>query len=128
MLFFTSCYNCKMALLYYFKRIDKPKVTLPSKLDSLSECQLQQMNNHIQKTVGDKAIQVESARSGINSTTTTQLKNSGYGQICLRKWCDESLYAFHQNARKTCIKIHSEKSKGNMHALKLTPSYNFKCI
>ena len=30
------------------------KVPLPSKLISLSGCQLQQVNNHIQKTVGDE--------------------------------------------------------------------------
>ena len=45
-----SLYNCKMTLLQYLKRNDKPKVTLPSKLISLSEHQLQQVNDHIWKT------------------------------------------------------------------------------
>ena len=54
MSFFASGYNCKMPLLQYLKRNDKPKVALQSKLISLSECQLQQENDHIQKTVGDK--------------------------------------------------------------------------
>ena len=54
MSFFASGYNCKMALLQNLKRNDKPKVPLPSKLISLSECQLQQENDSIQKTVGNK--------------------------------------------------------------------------
>ena len=56
-----SGYNCKMALLQYLKKNDKPKVPLPSKLISLSECQIQQENNHIQKFVGDK---VTTGRTG----------------------------------------------------------------
>ena len=39
----------------YLKKNDKPTVPLPSKLISLSECQPQQVNDHIQKTVGDEA-------------------------------------------------------------------------
>lgn len=60
-LFFMSCLNCKMALLQYFKRTDKLKVALPSK------CRLQQVNDHIQKTVGD-----ETTTSGIGKKQCNQ--------------------------------------------------------
>ena len=47
-----------MVLLQYLKRTDKTlretKVTLPSKLNLLSEYQLQPVNDRIRKTVGDK--------------------------------------------------------------------------
>ena len=47
--------NFKMALFKYFKRT--PAIpSLPTKLDSLSEVQLQKMNEHIWKTVGFGAI------------------------------------------------------------------------
>ena len=55
MSFFASGYSGKILLLQYLKRNnDKTKIGLQSKLISLSECQLQQENDHIQKTVGDK--------------------------------------------------------------------------
>ena len=41
--------------MHYFKRTDKLKIAIPSKLYLLSECQLQQVNNHIQKIVEDEA-------------------------------------------------------------------------
>ena len=57
-----------------FKRTDKPKVPLPLKLNPLSECQLQQMNDHVQKTVGDEA-----------STSGMGKKHHHYNSIHLRK-------------------------------------------
>ena len=52
--FTMSHYNGKIVLLQYLKGTDNPKAPLPSQLNSLSECQLQQVDNYIQKTVGDK--------------------------------------------------------------------------
>ena len=45
-----------MALFKYFKRMPTETPSLPTKLDSLSEAQLQKVNEHIRKTVGDKAM------------------------------------------------------------------------
>ena len=43
-----------MALQQYLKRMANPKVSLLSKLILLSEWQPQQVNDHIQKSVGDE--------------------------------------------------------------------------
>ena len=46
-----------MALLQYLKRNGRPNISLPSKLISLSEYQLQQINDNnyiIRKPVGDE--------------------------------------------------------------------------
>ena len=55
--FETRARYCKMALLQCFKRTNKPKVALPSKLNSLTllECQLERVNDHIRKIVGEEA-------------------------------------------------------------------------
>ena len=52
-----------MALFKYYKKTEKKTPTsttvtpcLPTKVDSLSEAQLQKANNHIRETVGDGAI------------------------------------------------------------------------
>ena len=58
-----SDYNCKTVLLQYLKRNEKPKVLLILYLISLSECQLQQENNHTQKLWHTKLLQVELARN-----------------------------------------------------------------
>ena len=51
---FTSHYNWIMVLLQYLKRNDIPKLFLTSKLNSISQCQLQQVNEHHMKSVGDE--------------------------------------------------------------------------
>ena len=54
---------------------DKPKDSLPSKLISLSECQLQQVNEHIQKPWEIVTIlQAELARNGTISMTTMSIQ------------------------------------------------------
>ena len=90
MSFFASGYNCKMALLQYLKRNNKPKIPLPSKLISLSEYHLQQENDHIWETVGDEVayiavyiVQAEFARNGTVSMSV-QLRKCWYRQIFYR--------------------------------------------
>ena len=54
---------------------DKLKDSLPSKLISLSECQLQQVNEHIQKPWETVTIlQAELARNDTISTTTLSIQ------------------------------------------------------
>ena len=61
-------------ILQYLIGIDKPKVALPSKLVSLSECQLQQENNYIYEKLWEtKLLQAGLARNGAVSTSI-QLK------------------------------------------------------
>ena len=64
------------------KRNNKPKVPLPSKLISLSECQLQQQ----QKTVGD-----EVTTSGIGKKRYNQYKYSAKERVDIRKYSTEML-------------------------------------
>ena len=74
-----------MVLLQYLKRIDKPsekpKVTLLSKVNWLSECQLQHVNDHIRKTVGDKAT-----TSGIDKKRRYQTAALNHVCTCFARW------------------------------------------
>ena len=82
-----------MALLQYLRRNDIPKVPLPSKLNSLSQCQLQQVNDHIQKTVGDEATSSGIGKKrhyGYNQYSDKERAEIGKYQ-CGREWCDESM-------------------------------------
>ena len=84
------------------------KVPLPSKLISLSECQLQQVNNYIQKTVGDEVI-----TSGIGKKQ--QYQYNGYSskeRAGIGKYSAEVLLFLYLLCH-LC----------NKHTLKLTPSY-----
>ena len=70
-----------------FKRTDKPKVPLPSKLNlnSLSECQLQQVNDHVRKLWETKLVQVEWERNAI--TTSIRLRRKGrYRHTSFNTW------------------------------------------
>ena len=111
MLFFTSPCNWKMALLQYFKRIDKPKVALPSKLNSLSECQLQQINDHIQKTVRDKAT-----TSGIGKKWHHQHNDySTKERPDISKYVSENgVTKACRQSKKICTRIHSEKTENRI--------------
>ena len=84
--------NLKMALLQYLKRNDIPKVPLPSKLNSLSQCQLQQVNDHIRKTVGDEATS-----SGIGKK-----RRHGYNQYSDEERAEIGKYAAENGATKAC--------------------------
>ena len=86
--------NLKMALLQYLRRNDipVPKVPLPSKLNSLSQCQLQQVNDHIRKTVGDEATS-----SGIGKK-----RCHGYNQYSDKERAEIGKYAAENGATKAC--------------------------
>ena len=73
---------CKMALFQCFKRTDKLKVVLPSKLNSLtlSECQLEQVNDHIQKIVRDEL-------SGIGKKWHHQYNDCANERADIGKYC-----------------------------------------
>ena len=82
-----------MAVLQYFKRTDKLKVALPSKLNS-SECQLQQVNDQLtthEKLWGTKLSPEELARNGAINTTTIQLKK---GLIYVGKYALVSISSY----------------------------------
>ena len=84
MSFFTSDYNCKMVLLQYLKRNEKPKVLLILYLISLSECQLQQENNHTQKLWYTKLLQVELARNRCQYEYSAKERTDIYRHIFYR--------------------------------------------
>ena len=76
-----------MALLQYLNRINKPKVAIPSKLVSLSECQLQQENNYIYEKLGD-----EVTTSGIGKKWHYQYKYSAKEKVDIGKYFSEVLW------------------------------------
>ena len=81
-----------MALLQYLKRNDIPKGPLPSKLNSLSQCQLQQVNDHIRKIVGGEATS-----SGI-----VKKRCHGYNQYSDKERAEIDKYAAENGATKAC--------------------------
>ena len=83
------------------------KVPLPSKLISLSKCQLQQVNDYIQKTVGDEVI-----TSGIDKKQ--QYQYNGYSAKD-RKGI--GIYS-----AEALLLLYLLCHLCNMHTLKLTPS------
>ena len=110
MSFFASCFSCTMALLQYFKRADKPKVTLLSKLISLSECQLQQVNNHLQKTMGDNAITSGNGKKWCHQNIDYWVKERvDIGKINIpQRMVRQKPVGISQTARKTFTRIHSK--------------------
>ena len=84
--------NLKMALLQYLRRNDIQKVPFPSKLNSLSQCQLQQVNDHIRKTAGDEATS-----SGIGKK-----QRHGYNQYSDKERAEIGKYVAENGATKAC--------------------------
>ena len=64
-----------------FKEKRQTKVLLPSKLVSLSECQLQQENDHIRKTVGDEVTTNKNGKKQCNQYKYSAKQKGGYRQI-----------------------------------------------
>ena len=69
-----------------YREMTNQKVPLPSKLISLSECQLQQENNHIRKTVVD-----EVTTSGIGKKRQCQYEYSVKERVDIGKYSTEVL-------------------------------------
>ena len=73
-----------MALFKYYKKTKKKMSTsmtvtpcLPTKVDSLSEAELQKVNNHIRETVGDGAISCGKQRHHCNEYSAKERADIG---------------------------------------------------
>ena len=73
------------------ERVDKPKLpTLPSKLNSLSECQLKQVNEHVQKII-ENTISSEAGK-----------KHHHYNEYSAKERTDIGKYATETGVTKAC--------------------------
>ena len=84
--------NFKMALFKYFKRTPVTP-SLPTKLDSLSEAQLQKVNEHIKKSVGDGAI---------SCGTLNKQRRHQYNEYSAKERADIGKYAAENGATNAC--------------------------
>ena len=109
---FDHMYDNFKMVVKYFKRMPATP-SLPTKLDSLSEAQLQKVNEHIWKTVGDGAISC--------GTLNKQCLHQ-YNKYSAKERADIGKYAAENGATNACknfTMIHTRQNCTRIHSAKI---------